>query len=494
MFSLLLLLVLVLVLVLVTRSSCRTVKMITTDPAVSLPGRAGSAELLNSSLEKYSEFTICLRLKTYQFSTYPDKESYQYIVSIKNSGNFMLGSYVALPCEQMYSGCTGTYQNKISSWKHGAVFGFLRESSSLLDHFSPWLPEVWTSVCLSSSRLEGSFTVNINGETVYQTREAEGNYFTGENLILMNCVGHWYWENSPHHGALTDLNIWSRVLAQQDLQDWMWCRSEEAGDLVSWETSELDITGGLNLTNIEREEICLNTHNSNKKNYLSFNSIKNLDETVDFCQKIGGQIAVAWDREIFLAMNKSFSGVSCQEKNGFYLGFTDLQVEGQWVDVNTGAPMTWQAWRTGEPNNYGGNEGCAVDLKGRGEFDDIICSSTYCSICEVETLRQTYQLTGVCEESQVDRFYALKSSVLLLGMTGRNLVFSPTDKRWEIIDRDGQLMAFVVKTQLPLGLQPWHFLDTNCTDQGSVLHSHWSRNVEARLSLVERCCYASFMA
>ena len=27
--------------------------------------------------------------------------------------------------------------------------------------------------------------------------------------------------------------------------------------------------------------------------------------------------------------------------------------------------------------------------------------------------------------------------------------------------------------------------------QVSVLHSHWSRNVEAQLSLVERCCYAS---
>ena len=25
----------------------------------------------------------------------------------------------------------------------------------------------------------------------------------------------------------------------------------------------------------------------------------------------------------------------------------------------------------------------------------------------------------------------------------------------------------------------------------SVLHSHWSRNIEAWLSLVERCCYAS---
>ena len=84
---------------------------------------------------------------------------------------------------------------------------------------------------------------------------------------------------------------------------------------------------------------------------------------------------------------------------------------------------------------------------------------------------RTYQLTGVCEESGVDRFYALKNSQLLLGMTGRNLVFSPPDERWEIRDRDGRLMAFVVTAQLPLGLQPWQFLDTNCTDLGRTLRS-----------------------
>ena len=174
--------------------SSQTLKLLTTDPAVSLPARAGSAELLNSSLEKYQEFTICLRLKTYQFSTYPDKESYQFIVSIKNSGNFMLGSYVALPCPHIYSTCTEIYQNMITAWSHGAVFGVLRESDSLQDYYSSWLPEVWTSVCLLSSRQEGSFRVNINGETVYQTREAEGNFFSGENLVLMNLVGHWYWQ------------------------------------------------------------------------------------------------------------------------------------------------------------------------------------------------------------------------------------------------------------------------------------------------------------
>ena len=133
-------------LILLECCSCLALPLISTDPAVSLPDRAGSAELLNSSLEKYQEFTICLRLKTYQFSTYPDKESYQYIVSIKNSGNFMLGSYTAVPCEQVYSGCTGTYQSKIPAWSHGAVFGSLRESDSLLDHFSPWLPQAqWST-------------------------------------------------------------------------------------------------------------------------------------------------------------------------------------------------------------------------------------------------------------------------------------------------------------------------------------------------------------
>ena len=90
---------------------------------------------------------------------------------------------------------------------------------------------------------------------------------------------------------------------------------------------------------------------------------------------------MAWDEEIYSAMNKSFSGV-CEQKNGFYLGFTDREEEGQWVDVNTGASMTWQAWKAGEPNNYGGNEACAGDLKRFGEFDDIICSTTYCSLCE----------------------------------------------------------------------------------------------------------------
>ena len=106
----------------------------------------------------------------------------------------------------------------------------------------------------------------------------------------MNSVGHRVWKEFPHHGALTDVNIWSRVLDQQELEDWMWCRSEQAGDLISWENSQLNITGGLNLTNIEREETCLKASAQEKKNYLSFNSIKNLDETVDFCQKIGGQM------------------------------------------------------------------------------------------------------------------------------------------------------------------------------------------------------------
>ena len=47
-------------------------RVISTDPRLLLPAREGEAELLNSSLALGSDWTVCARLLTHQFSTYPD--------------------------------------------------------------------------------------------------------------------------------------------------------------------------------------------------------------------------------------------------------------------------------------------------------------------------------------------------------------------------------------------------------------------------------------
>ena len=59
----------------------------------------------------------------------------------------------------------------------------------------------------------------------------------------------------PHHGALTDVNIWDRILSEQELSDWMFCRTETGGNVVSWQSAQLNITG-LNTDLINREETC----------------------------------------------------------------------------------------------------------------------------------------------------------------------------------------------------------------------------------------------
>ena len=42
--------------------------------------------------------------------------------------------------------------------------------------------------------------------------------------------------------------------------------------------------------------------------------------------------------------------------NPFYLGYTDWQTEGRFVDSVSGLELTLNNWTEGEPNNWGGEE------------------------------------------------------------------------------------------------------------------------------------------
>ena len=54
---------------------------------------------------------------------------------------------------------------------------------------------------------KGQLSVNINGVTVNRTDSYQGYYQdTGTNILLMNAHN----LASPSHGAVTDVNTWSR--------------------------------------------------------------------------------------------------------------------------------------------------------------------------------------------------------------------------------------------------------------------------------------------
>ena len=83
-----------------TRALSKKVKVISTDSGASMPAQSGRAEILNSSLKKYPEATICARFLTYHFSTHSDGQPTQTLISYGH--NDFLSSLVARPCDQNY--------------------------------------------------------------------------------------------------------------------------------------------------------------------------------------------------------------------------------------------------------------------------------------------------------------------------------------------------------------------------------------------------------
>ena len=78
----------------------KKMKVISTDAGSSLPAKDGQAEMLNSSLVKYSEVSLCARFLTHHFSTHPLGWPSQSLISY--GSNDLLSSFVARPCDQYY--------------------------------------------------------------------------------------------------------------------------------------------------------------------------------------------------------------------------------------------------------------------------------------------------------------------------------------------------------------------------------------------------------
>ena len=281
-------------------------------------------EVLNSSLKDYEEFTLCGRFQTYQFRADVEEDEFQSIISVEDY--YMLGSYIALPCGEI---CTGSHQAMVGSgWKYKKVFGFSEfGSDDSYSYFPSWLPWTWTSVCISASKPQGYMEVTVNGEKVGRTDRYTGYYQdVDRNIVLMNYDG----GLNPSLGAFTDLNIWSRILSDQEVEDWTFCRRDLPGRLLAWETAELNMTG-FKVLEIARNETCL--QRTAPSNYVAFNIEKDFDGSENFCRNIGGKFAVVRDQESLIDISGIFGDI-CDYQYWFYAGLTQRQE--QWVDVVTG--------------------------------------------------------------------------------------------------------------------------------------------------------------
>ena len=72
----------------------------------------------------------------------------------------------------------------------------------------------------------------------------------------------------------------------------------------------------------------------------------------------------------------------------YWMGASDLVVEGIWTWTNTGTPLSFTDWCPGQPNDYHGHEDCAtIGLRHNCHFkwQDDYCTGKHLPLCELET-------------------------------------------------------------------------------------------------------------
>ncbi|XP_035675275.1 uncharacterized protein LOC118415011 [Branchiostoma floridae] len=113
--------------------------------------------------------------------------------------------------------------------------------------------------------------------------------------------------------------------------------------------------------------------------YKAYDDKKTFDEAAAACQGDGGSLAMPRDQAThdFLINLKN----QVDSNAHFYLGFDDLDQEGDWRYID-GTPLgTFQPWGPGEPNNLYGDENCGEIIQ-QNTWNDDWCFEEQKFICQ----------------------------------------------------------------------------------------------------------------
>ena len=418
-----------------------------------------SAEILNSDLSKYEEFTICFRVISHQFS-----ENSQVLASIKSSAdpNFSYSIYtVPAPNDDPRYG-TDFIKDKLGGqYQHGRVYGFMISEKSG-EFFDIWTLGEWHSLCWVSSKVENSQRLYLDGKLVVNLRNHTMNPSPQNVQVLLPYVMN---DRISHTTSteITDLNIWNRTKTQNNLLKWSKCEEREEGNLIKWSTIQMNTS--LNITDMDKGNIC-----KSDSDIIVSDETKTFNGTLSLCKKIGGKIMVANNLTTLGAMVYKV-GLVDECKDGFFVGYSDEKEEGNWVNVVDQTPMIFDNWNDGEPDDFADtDEDCAIytPRSEKPKFHDVFCYSQFCPVCQLST-DVMYQFDRMCKNSRIDTFYSMKSPREFIGLKSSKMI--KTTNRWEIVSTsENALLAYTLATDqnedndIPFGDNDWIFVDGSCFD------------------------------
>ena len=345
-------------------------------------------------------------------------------------------------------GCTDYMKMELGNdFRRGNVYGALFYNPDNIGDklFDIWTPGIWHSFCTTASKSGGFLNFYIDGRQELEI----GNYTgflmnSGSNIVVLSDV----LGKLDVKTDITDVNIWKGVKEENFMKKWSLCQSDEEGDYLKWSTSEMKLTNVKVIVDYEM----LKCKSENKLIVSQY--LLDLEETLDFCKKVGGKVAVAKDRTSLQEMiNVVKNFPECQEQ--FFAGYSDRDQEGNWTDINTGESMTWEYWAPEEPDNFAKmDQDCAVYDPLKDKIKDKLCKIPFCPICDVE-LPKKFQMNG--PHNKFDTHFVMKNLSYFQGYMFNNIV--KMDDSWDSIFKDNDTIIGSWKMtnfeKYPIGLKHW---------------------------------------
>jgi len=159
--------------------------------------------------------------------------------------------------------------------------------------FEPLRLYEWQSLCISFSRKTNQIRLFLNGMKEVDVKNAEENLEIGKDCFSNSDIF------NGHRGSISDLQVFSTDLEDEDLIKWTTCEFEKPGDVFQWDVKKINMTS------------------TDEKMIISVNKI----DTENFCQaKKGGKSKL----HIFgqgKDINQIEGNILCKRLNGKYANF-----------------------------------------------------------------------------------------------------------------------------------------------------------------------------
>ena len=334
-------------------------------------------------------------------------------------------------------------------WLPGNSLGLLLHKHKY-ELFELWKPELWNNFCIIGDYLEKQYKAYLNNKLIYQSETYDGVHRKGTgNLFLLNGYSYRYEKFVyPFQGEVTDVNIWNKTLSQKDMDKWSNCQSGEPGNIVNWNEARFKFYN-IETTDIHMDEICIF---KDPEKFITFNQKINFNETKKFCQKMGGQVAVAENFEKLEKMVDAFRLIDFEimDQQYFYSGYWNSN---GWKNANNGENLEWNNWSDEEINRY--YNSCATIETKSLKFRGNKCQVELYPICYFKDGLTELQLRGMDIEDTKDiesQFY-LVNSTHMMGKTRSSIVYQ--NNVWHI--KSGRKNVFTTSGKtVPLGVKEWN--------------------------------------